>query len=94
MNVYVIDQHTFVPHPGLQGMWIRTHRSAAFVPCPQCGAVVGEPCRGVKERRWLVDVHYTRKNVIKDMNIPITGVIVVEDPNKMEWVGEEMNDDA
>lgn len=90
MNVYVIDQHAFVPHPGLQGMWIRTHRSAAFARCPQCKAEIGEPCRGQRERRWLVEAHYTRKDGIKCMDdIPVAGVIVVADPNKVEWVGDE-----
>jgi len=36
----------FVGVPDERGRYVRTDRSVAFVSCPMCHAVVGEPCKG------------------------------------------------
>ena len=35
----------FVAVPDARGRYVRTDRFVAFVGCPQCGAITGEPCR-------------------------------------------------
>jgi len=90
VNIYIVDKVCFIPHPGLSGMWIKTHRSAALVVCPQCGAQVGEPCRGAREARWVTSIHYSRRDAIKGMeDIPVAGVLAVPDHDKLKWVDTE-----
>lgn len=80
MNAYIIDKWCFVPHPGIAGMWVRTQTCVAFVECPQCGAGVGEPCRGAKLNRWIVEAHWPRRDSFKKIDLSetiFTGKLVI-----------------
>ncbi len=54
----------FVPHPGVRGLYVRTHVSVAFNPCPMCGSPTGVPCvskamKGLKGE-YVVEAHPQR----------------------------------
>lgn len=51
----------FVSIPDQRGRYLRTDRSVALVGCPQCGAMVGEPCHGHTGDKWSSVTHYRRR---------------------------------
>lgn len=59
MLAYGVDPTiVMVRVPNERGRWIATDRCVVEVGCPQCGAVVGEPCRritGSYYRRHMID---------------------------------------
>lgn len=65
----------FVRIPNERGRWTLTDRCVVEMPCPTCGAVMGEPCftnypttkRGIPNdwagnRRYGASTHYTRRD--------------------------------
>ena len=51
----------FVASPDQRGRYLRTDKSVALVGCPQCGALVGEPCKGATGDRWSSTTHHVRR---------------------------------
>lgn len=39
--------YVFIPYPGIDGAWFRTHPCVITCPC-WCGAEVGQPCHGTR----------------------------------------------
>lgn len=54
----------FVAVPNERGRYLRTSHAVIEVPCPQCGALVGEPCHNSKEdsrlRKYHCNIHWVR----------------------------------
>lgn len=42
-QAYIFGNFCFVPSP-MTGLWVRTHVSVAFVPCPWCKQPTFSPC--------------------------------------------------
>lgn len=55
----------FVAVPDERGRYVRTDKSVAFVPCPHCKAMVGEPCKGRVGDGYGGTTHYVRRNAAK-----------------------------
>jgi hypothetical protein len=51
---------SFVPHPLVAGVFIKTDICVALVPCPACHAELGEPCHGAVQR-WTIGCHTDRQ---------------------------------
>lgn len=49
----------FVKVPGEYGRYVRTRVAVVLAPCPACGAVQGEPCKGQYDR-YTGSVHADR----------------------------------
>jgi hypothetical protein len=52
----------FVRVPDEPGRWIYADRCVVEVPCSQCEAAIGEPCKGRYSGKYWVDTHYRRRN--------------------------------
>lgn len=57
----------FVAIPNERGRYVRTDKSVALVPCPHCGAQIGEPCLrkgqpGSIDARYGGGTHWTRRS--------------------------------
>lgn len=59
------NRFIFVAIPDQRGRYLRTDRSVALVECPQCGAMVGEPCHGHTGDKWSSVTHVRRRNRAK-----------------------------
>lgn len=75
----VVGNLVFVKVPSERGRYMLTDMCVLVVPCPVCGAIVGEPCRrfyglkywdrlmpGEKPMAHGVTVHYRRKQDAKN----------------------------
>lgn len=62
----------FVKDPSLRGRWMITDLCVVHVPCPQCKAIVGEPCYRMVQglRSYSNTVHYMRKDRTKHFPHP------------------------
>lgn len=55
----------FVAVPDERGRYVRTDRSVAYVACPQCLAMVGEPCKR-DTGRYAGVTHHRRRTAATD----------------------------
>lgn len=80
----------FVAIPDQRGRYVRTDRSVAFVGCPDCGAVVGEPCRNRSGDGYGGTTHvYRRVAARKFWGRPADDVLekpVLPEPVPDEWM--------
>ena len=52
----------FVGVPDQVGRYLRTDRSVVLVACPQCRAMIGEPCKaGMRHEGYTGTTHYMRR---------------------------------
>lgn len=66
----------FVAVPDQRGRYLRTDRSVAFVACPNCKSIVGEPCRSTHGDGYGGTTHFARRNANrKNWGIPATDVL-------------------
>jgi len=52
----------FVGIPNQRGRYLRTDKSVALVPCAQCDALVGEPCRSRYGDGYSGTTHVARRS--------------------------------
>jgi hypothetical protein len=53
----------FVAVPNQRGRYVRTDKSVALVECPQCKAMIGEPCKGRNGDGYGGTTHHVRRMV-------------------------------
>ena len=51
----------FVAVPNERGRYVRTDPSVAFVGCPHCEAIAGEPCKDKQSGRYCSGTHVRRR---------------------------------
>jgi len=76
--------NVFVAVPNERGRYVRTDRSVALVPCPVCGATVGEPCLrhgtpGTASAKYGGGTHYARRAKVPRLT-KVDDVLGPEDP--------------
>jgi hypothetical protein len=85
------DPHfIFVAVPDQRGRYLRTDRSVAFVACPQCHAMVGEPCKSRSGDGYSGTTHaWRRVDARKHWGMPADDVLhkpALPDPVPDEWM--------
>lgn len=56
----------FIPDPSMRGRYVLTHRSVAYVVCPHCKSIPGEPCKG--SHGYWAGTHTDRRNLFNKMH--------------------------
>lgn len=60
-RVYVGQGVAFVPHPHINGAWVRTHPCVVEAACPVCNVPAGSLCLG-RQKGFSATHHYMRAN--------------------------------
>jgi hypothetical protein len=60
-------QFIFVAIPDQRGRYLRTDKSVALVPCPQCEAATGEPCYSPGGDGWSATTHHRRRSMARTL---------------------------
>lgn len=55
-----MNQFIFVAVPNERGRYIRTHKCVAFVACPACNSIPGQPCISPNSGRYWAGTHGDR----------------------------------
>lgn len=58
-------QFIFVAVPNERGRYARTEKPVAFVGCPHCGALVGEPCTSGAGDGYSGTIHSARRHAAR-----------------------------
>lgn len=83
MTVYVVADAAFVPHPLIEGAWMRVHVAVARAACPyaECKSAIGVPCRG--KRSYTNGAHMRRKDLADKPPLPRGMSITIEHPAEL-----------
>lgn len=84
-----IGQFIFVAVPDENGRYLRTDKSVALVQCPQCRAIVGEPC--MARQGYGGTTHYVRRNYARRLfgHVLKAGDVIAPEPVETtpdEWL--------
>ena len=76
---YIVAFDTaFVPHPGLWGLWMKTHPCVLVVECPRCGSKPGEPCQSSSSlvTPYISATHVARRGAF-DGRVPVMPLSII-----------------